>query len=460
MYAIIDVEASGGNPLKDRVIEVAIFIHNGKRVTEQFCTLVNPGVYISPFISSLTRITNEMVADAPTFAEIADKIIEITDGKVFVAHNVRFDYSCITNEFKRMGSKYIRKQLCTVKLSRSLLPGLPSYSLGKLCQSLGIPIEHRHRAFGDAAATAQLFDLMLKREKDKIMEEVLKETINNNLIPPNVKQKEVDELPEESGIYYFKDEKGKILYIGKSTNIRKRVLSHFSEDIHSEKHIYLKQKMHSVDYELTGNELLALVVESQEIKRWMPEFNHAQKRRLYRYGIYKEYDKEGFLNLRMRMLKLDEEPLIYITHRRRGEETLRHFAERNNLCFAHCNVDLNGSSKGCMNYLNGRCSGACVGKETANDYNIKVEKSLETIQFNHPNFFIVSEGRRPQEKSVISIENGKYKGFGFFEDESSEITDLQMLKEFISPYPSHPDIHKIIRGFLRKKTKGTVVIEY
>src|SRR5690349_16231475 len=149
MFAIIDIESTGGNPKKDRITEIAIFVHNGQRVIEQYCTLVNPEQYISPFITALTGITNEMVAEAPKWEEICEKVEELTKGRVFVAHNVRFDYSFIANEFRRLGKRYQRKQLCTVRLSRALLPHLTSYSLGRLCDQVGIPMEHRHRAFGD-----------------------------------------------------------------------------------------------------------------------------------------------------------------------------------------------------------------------------------------------------------------------------------------------------------------------
>lgn len=182
MYAIVDIEGTGGNPKKDRITEIAIFIHNGQRVIEQYCTLINPETSISPFIAALTGISDDMVAEAPKWYEVAAKIDELTKGRVFVAHNVRFDYSFVSNEFKRMGARYQRKQLDTVRLSRIILPGLTSYSLGRLCQQVGIPIEHRHRAFGDGAATAELFNVLLQNDRKGFIKDSLKDEISQSLL--------------------------------------------------------------------------------------------------------------------------------------------------------------------------------------------------------------------------------------------------------------------------------------
>lgn len=457
MFAIVDVEASGGDPKKDRLTEIAIFIHNGKRVIEQYCTLINPETYISPFITSLTGISNEMVAEAPTFAEIAPKIIELTEGRIFVAHNVRFDYSFVNNEFKRLGMYFIRKQLDTIKLSHRILPGMASYSLGKLCRELGIPMENRHRAFGDGAATAELFDLMLKKEKDSIITEAMKQEIRDNLIPPNLNRDAVNALPEETGVYYFKDEKGKIIYIGKSKNIRDRVMQHFSEDMHSQKHHSIKHKIHSLDYELTGSELVALILESHEIKRWMPEYNRAQRKKKYRYGIYKETDAKGYINFKLKLRDM-EEPLIHLNNRRRGTDILAALAEKNDLCLAFCGGE--NTNLGCPNYIIGKCEGACVGKESPESYNPRAEIAISRFQYQNHNFIISGEGRKPQERSIICIEEGKYIGFGFHEENDSQISSIEDAKIIINALPDDPDIQRIIRSSLRKLAKNTTVISF
>lgn len=169
MYAVVDIETSGGRAQVDKITEIAIYIHDGRRVVDEFTTLINPEVSIPPFITNLTGINNQMVANAPKFYEVAKQIVLITEGKLFVAHNAQFDYGFIQAEFKRLGYDYQRQTICTVKMSRKIIPGLKSYSLGNLCQSVGIPINNRHRAAGDALATTKLLDLLLEKTQGQLI---------------------------------------------------------------------------------------------------------------------------------------------------------------------------------------------------------------------------------------------------------------------------------------------------
>ena len=456
MFAIIDIESTGGDPKKDRITEIAIFVHNGQRVIEQYCSLVNPEQYISPFITALTGISNEMVAEAPKWEEIADKVLELTEGRVFVAHNVRFDYAFVSNEFRRMSKRFQRKQLCTVRLSKAILPDLTSYSLGRLCAQVNIPVEHRHRAFGDGAATAELFNILLKEDNQKLIQAALKDEISQSIMPPHLRREDLDELPEETGIYFFKDKRGKIIYIGKSTNIRQRVISHFSSDMNSEKHIAMKANLHSIDYELTGNELLALLRESHEIKRWMPQYNAAQRRKKYRFGIFQDVDEQGYINLKHGLLKINIEPIVAVTNRRAAQGILMSMADKYRLCLKKCDLD-NISEGACIGHAGGLCDGACIGEESPEIYNARVEKALSRYHYENPDFIIVSEGRKPQERAVICVENGKLLGFGFMDHEEDGYT-FESLKEIITPYPDHPDLHKIIRSYVKRAKKGHTVI--
>ncbi|MDQ3073110.1 MAG: exonuclease domain-containing protein, partial [Bacteroidota bacterium] len=285
-------------------------------------------------------ISNEMVAEAPVWDDIAEKVRSLTEGRIFVAHNVRFDYAFVCNEFKRLSISYQRRQLCTVRLSRKILPGQASYSLGRLCNELSIPIEHRHRAFGDGAATAELFNVLLYHDKKLLIEDALKEEIRQSIIPPHLSRTQINALPEDAGVYYFKDERGKNLYIGKSTNIRQRVISHLSEDISSERHQQMRSKIHDIQYVLTGNDLVALLLESHEIKRWMPPFNRAERRKKYRYGIYSYIDDKGFSRLRVSLLKLNEEPLFAAATRRGTEAALTRMAQKYSLCLQKCDLEI------------------------------------------------------------------------------------------------------------------------
>lgn len=457
MYAIIDIEATGGNPKKDRITEIAIFLHDGNEVTEQFCTLVNPMQEITPFVSVLTGITNEMVAEAPLWEEVAEKVFDITKGRVFVAHNVRFDYSFICNEFKRIGLRFQRKNICTVRLSRAILPGLESYSLGRLCHHVGIPMEHRHRAFGDCAATVELFNLLLKQNSHLIMQDVLKDEINQSILPPNLNREQLKELPEETGVYYFHDEKGHVIYVGKSTNIRQRVISHFSEDLNSAKHLGLKNKITDITWNITGNELLALLLESSEIKRWMPTYNRAMRRKKFRFGIYEFFDEEGYHCLNSCLIKQNEMPLMAFGSKGTSERVLLHLVEKYNLCLKRCNLNL-GVEMSCPQCGEAHCQEMPDAAMNIKEYNEKVAEALASYRYEQGNFIIAGEGRKPQERSFIMVEDGKFSGYGFVEENEAQIASFDVLKEYLNPLPDHPDLHKVIRSFIKKKKKNYEVI--
>lgn len=450
LYAVVDIESSGGDPRKDRITEIAIFIHNGHRVIEEYCTLVNPETYIPPFITMLTGISNEMVAEAPTWNEIADKVDEMTRGRVFVAHNVRFDYSFIANEFRRLGRRWQRRNLCTVRLSRTILPGLEKYSLGKLCEEVGIPLNNRHRAFGDGAATAELFHLLLRKDKQSVIRKALADEISNSLLPANMSREAVLDLPEECGVYYFRDEKGRILYIGKSTNIRQRVISHFSGDMNRKQYFSLKQRMHSIDYEVTGSELVALLLESHEIKRWMPDYNVSQRRRRYRYGIYRGEDPNGYTVLRVGILNTNEEPLMKMSSRQGALYTLKGLVEKNSLCAARCESFPLEEPCNCL---------VCAAQAQPEEYNRRVNEAINRMGFPHPDFVVLAEGRKPQEKAIISVRQGKFSGIGFLDAQVCDLSgNFESLCESVTPYPDHPDQQKIIKNYISRNKKQVRVI--
>jgi len=278
MYAVIDIETTGGFMAGNRIIEVAIFIFDGETIIDQFHSLINPESYIPDNIFRLTGISNEMVEDAPKFYEVAKQIVEITEDMIFVAHNVGFDYGFFKSEFKGLGYTFRRKKLCTVRLSRKVFPGLRSYSLGNICNYLGIQINDRHRAHGDAAATVELLKLIINNDSGNILEDTLKNNSSESTLPPNLPKERYDEVPEETGVYYFHDQAGHVIYVGKAKNIRKRMQSHFSQT--SSKSLKMKENLYDITWELTGNELVALLLESHEIKHRYPYYNRSQKRSL------------------------------------------------------------------------------------------------------------------------------------------------------------------------------------
>ncbi|UCH13969.1 MAG: GIY-YIG nuclease family protein [Bacteroidales bacterium] len=296
MYAIVDIETTGGSPATDKITEIAIIIHDGRKVTDEFTTLINPERDIPYYITALTGITNEMVADAPRFYEVARKIVELTDQKTFVAHNSSFDYNFIRNEFKSLGYKFQREQLCTVKLSRKLIPGLRSYSLGTICNELDIEIHDRHRAAGDAMATARLFDILIDLNNTNGLELFSIEGILKNELHPLMDPDLIRNLPEDAGLYYFYNDKQELIYIGKSKNIKSRVITHINNNS-SKRAIRMRQEIADISYELTGSELIALLKESEEIRNKKPLYNRNQRRALFQYGPYQEKDENDSDNI-------------------------------------------------------------------------------------------------------------------------------------------------------------------
>ncbi|MCI0522826.1 MAG: GIY-YIG nuclease family protein, partial [Bacteroidales bacterium] len=284
MYAVVDIETTGGSARLERITEIAVYIHDGVRVVEEFSTLINPERNIPYFITSLTGITNEMVEDAPRFFEVAKKIVELTEGKVFVAHNARFDYSFIRQEFSALGYNFKRPLLDTVSLSRKLLPGHRSYSLGNLCKDLGIEIQGRHRASGDALATLRLMELLLEKDGELKRGSIIRDRKASRLHPA-LEIAKIAGIPEEPGIYYFYNEAGEIIYVGKSRNLFQRVNTHLSNNT-SSRAMEMRSMIADISWEQTGSELIALLLESAEIKARKPRFNRAQRRTGFRWGIY------------------------------------------------------------------------------------------------------------------------------------------------------------------------------
>jgi DNA polymerase-3 subunit epsilon len=437
MYAILDIETTGLSPINERITEIAIYIHNGNKIVNEYSTLVNPERYISANITRITGITNEMVENAPKFWEVAKDIIILTEGKSFVAHNATFDYNFIRNEFKSLGYDYKRDRLCTVKLSRKIIPNHKSYSLGKLCSDLGIVINGRHRAAGDALATVKLFEHLLKTDS------TLGQLNSSKFY--HIDASIIKSLPEEPGVYYFHDHNGDVVYIGKSKNIKTRVFSHFSNE-KSERTLKMIDEVHSILYELTGSELIALLLESDEIKTQKPKYNRRQRRAASHYGIFSYINDDGYICFKTEGIKKDN-PVVSFNSAKEARDRLYVLSEKFDLCQKLCNLyDATGA---CFYYQLNHCKGACIQEESPKDYNQRAQAMLDELAYDWQNFFIIDAGRNDDEKSVVKIENGRYMGFGYIDTESIG-NDLENLSDVIKTYPDNRDVQQIIRTYLKQ----------
>lgn len=442
-YCIIDIETTGGHSRGEKITEIAIYRHNGEKVVEEFVSLINPEKRIPYNITMLTGITNEMVEDAPKFYEVAKRIVEITQDSIFVAHNSRFDYNFVREEFKRLGYDYSRETLCTVKLSRTLIPGMESYSLGKLCRQLSIDITARHRAAGDALATVRLFELLLTRDK---LDLIRKNLIKNRGYNSPIREEQVRALPDKTGVYYFHNADGDIIYIGKSLDIRSRIASHLN-NYDTQKGVELMQAAHSISFELTGSELVALLLESDEIKKHKPLYNRAQRRALYPVGVYSSVNEQGYVTLQTASTAKKQSPVMLYANKTAAHYSLTTICERYDLCPGL--AELYTCTKGCLHYSMKGCKGAALGHESPEDYNQKVEKLLERHRLPGENLLIVDEGRNPEEHSVVLVENGCYQGFGFFSKHETLFSPDQV-KIYIDYRPATRDTQTIIEAYIRK----------
>lgn len=454
MFAIIDIETTGGDPKVNKITEIAILIHDGEKLIGQYTTLVNPGQEIPPFISQLTGITNEMVQNAPSFRDVARQIDELTQGKVFVAHNVRFDYYFMKEEFKKIGMHFQRKQLCTVRLSRKIIPGLVSYSLGNLCEQIQIPIYDRHRAMGDAAATLKLFELLLQSDQEHHIQQALVEKQVDNLLTPYINRGKIEDLPEETGLYYLHDEKGDIIYLGQTSNIQKRVLNHFTNNSKAKYLLELNDEIRDITYEVTGSELIAELLEWHEIKSRQPRFNINKLKKIYTYGAFVYIGENGFIQMEIDRLKnRTQEPWMIFPDNLMAKTFLKTTAVQFNLCFTQCHLI---SASVCLDENPG-CLGACLGREPVESYNERVEQALCMCRYPYPNFMIIGKGNDMFGHSAVCIENGRYIGFGFF-DNSHEGLNAGQIRERIKSYQDDQEVARIITSYLKRNRRDKILV--
>ena len=454
MYAIIDIETTGGSSRIEKITEIAIYLHDGNQITGEFSSLVNPERNIPYFITNLTGITNEMVEEAPRFFEIAKKIVELTEGRTFVAHNARFDYSFVREEFKALGFNYKRNVLDTVALSRKLLPGHSSYSLGNICKDLNININGRHRAAGDALATVKLFERLLERDKAfSGSRPGLMKNSKASKLHPSLDLSKIENIPEEPGIYFFYNDKGDLIYIGKSRNLQQRISTHLSNNSTS-RAMEMRDLIADIDWEVTGSELIALLKESAEIKKNKPVYNRAQRRTSFHWGIFSFVDDNGFINYRYGNLDNDEAPVSVFSSKDRARGKLESIVERYNLCQKLSGLyDTDGA---CFHHQVGICRGACCGKENTADYNERASKAIEEFVFTRRNFFVIDRGRDAEERCAVKIINGKYTGYGYF-----SINDmgfgLSALHDCITLCADNRDIQVILKQYLKNNRVEKII---
>lgn len=451
MYAVLDIETTGGKYNEEGITEIAVYKFDGHKIVDQFISLVNPEIPIQPFVVGLTGINNEMLRHAPKFYEVAKRIVEITEGTILVAHNAKFDYRILRTEFKRLGFEFDRQSLCTVELSKKLIPGQKSYSLGKLVRALGIPLADRHRASGDAQATVKLFKMLLAKDLEK---EILKSSVRN--APKEQLDTKLvvllESIPSITGVYYLHNAEGEIIYIGKSRNIKKRLNQHFTSE--NRKSLEIQKEVASITYEATGNELNALLKENEEIKRNKPKFNKALNKTIFSYALYQSTDPNGYLHLKIGKADGRKKNVTTFTNFQQAKAMLSQIVDEYKLCQRMTGFHSGNGS--CFNHSINECNGACVGQESYEDYNTRVHKVLQKYSYENQNMLVIDRGRDVDEKSALLVEEGKFKGIGYF-NLNYQLNNLEIIKSIITPMKGDRDSQHIIQNYLRKNNRLKVI---
>ncbi len=427
-YAIVDIETTGGHASANGITEIAIILYDGHKTEGKFHTLIDPGMPVPRYITSLTGISNEMLQGQPSFEKVASNIYNLLQGRIFVAHNVNFDYSFIRHHLAACGYELNTRKLCTVRLSRKLFPGFARYNLGAICRSLEIPLENAHRAFGDAAATAELFTRLLQADHQGHIATMLKGKNSEQYLPMNVPAEQINQLPALPGVYYFHDRRGKIVYVGKAANLQKRVKSHFTNNDASKRKQDFIKHICGITHQVCGTELMALVLENIEIRRLWPQYNRSQKRFSYTYGLYSFTGRNGYLMLAIEKKRSRLQPVHTFNNLQEGYSLLRKLASTFSLHAGLCFIDTSRDWK--------------VEEDPA-IYNERVQLALSSLQQELPTFALVDNACQGDELSCMLIEQGKFYGMGYLPG-SFPISDLDSLKPNLTAYPDSDYIRGLV----------------
>ena len=429
LYAVVDIETTGSFAAANGITEIAIVIHDGNKVLNYYQSLVNPRVPIPYFIQRLTGIDNNMVANAPAFEEIAAQVYELLQDKIFVAHNVNFDYSFVKYHLQNSGFTLDTKKLCTVRLSRKVMPGLNGYSLGKLTQRLGITHGEHHRAGGDALATADLLAMIIEKDSQGVITSMLKGKNSEQYMPPHLPVEQLEELPATPGVYYFYNVAGKPIYIGKAKNIRKRVRSHFSNNkTNRQKQDFLRET-HRITYKQCATELMAHILESAEIRRLWPVHNRSQRGYLAQYGLFVYEDMQGYKRFTVEKNKRSYKPIYTFNTIVEGHMRLRALVEEFGLCTRLCNITA------------GDCS--CAGHDQPEQYNSKADSAINWMHKHLPTFALIDKGMDDNDKSCILVMAGNLYGMGYLTD-NQQLDNIETLQKNLEPLQDNDYIRNLV----------------
>ena len=397
--AIVDVETTGSDPASDRITELGVLLAEGGALTGQWTTLINPGTAVPGVIQALTGISQDMVDSAPRFADIAQELYGLLAGRVFVAHNARFDYGFLRREFERAGLKYMAKTLCTVRLSRRLYPGADGHDLDSLIERYGLECEARHRALPDAAVVWQFLRRAAEEHGEEVLEVAARQIARQPTLPPHLDRAVIDEIPEAPGVYLFYDEGGAPLYIGKSRAMRSRVLQHFITTA------TWTPRVRRIEWSRTAGELGALLREARLVKELDPVYNRQLRRPERLCGF--AFDGKRLRLASAEEIDADTLPFVYGVwrSRRAALQALRAAADEHRLCLQTLGFDAKKHGH-CLRHQLGRCAGVCAGKESIHVHHARVATALAPLKsadWPHPGPLGVVEADAGRDATEVHI---------------------------------------------------------
>ncbi|MGH8135216.1 MAG: exonuclease domain-containing protein [Steroidobacteraceae bacterium] len=451
--ACVDLETTGGNAMRDRVIEAGIVLLTGGRVVEEYSTLVNPGVRIPFAIQQFTGITEEMVADAPSFSAVCDDILRRLEGRLFVAHNARFDYGFLRGEFRRLGRRFRAPVLCTVRLSRALTPTERGHNLDAVMARYGIQCAARHRALGDAQVLAELLRIARERWPPAELDTIVEHLMQAPRLPPQLDGGLVDELPESPGVYLFHGEGDALLYVGKAKNIQSRVLAHFATDQHSRRKMELSRLVRRIEWITTAGEFGALITEARLVKERRPLLNRHLRAGPTLWAIRLGDEGESW---RASISELDPEldaGESYGMFRSRGdaERALTGIVRDQELCAKF--LGLESGTDSCVAFQLGHCRGACIGKEPALMHAIRTRLAFARLKrrdWPFPGPIGIRERDWSGAEEINLFDRWCYLGTA---QGAAELSDFER-----RPGIFDPDIYRILQRFLERPTRGAEVL--
>ena len=456
MFTIIAIEFTGGRSKQDHIVELAMLKHNGTTVVASFHRIIRPDstLPLSHFTTALYTFTEVELLSAPLFSDLHLEIAAFTENTILVGLAIRRSYALLKQSFKRCAYRFLRQQIALNQLIEPYFSPQTKQSFAAVCQHFSLPFSPTAGLLSQANAVAAVFEKLLLAQGLPINPQKIRHLVINTKYPPNLSHHKVDSLPNTVGVYYFLDQRGRIIYLGKSKTIRTRILSHFNSDLESKHKHDMKALIYDINYRLTGSELIALLLESDEIKRFMPIYNKAQRRKRYVYGVYMRSNPEGYHCLHISTLSDVEHPIQQFTTRLEALQFILYAAHRYSISLVWCAIP---KPEQWYARIGLSVDDFNTEEDNVTIHNSKVAQLRQFYHYPSPNMLLVEAGRSVEELSVVYIADNRYLGYAYIPLEEWDVVTNQsfmqqvaLVEEHLIPFRDTPDVQQIICGYLRQ----------